>query len=312
MNKQKQSQLSKQDQLLDQNFSNEIMLNSISALENLAIYHGFKGNRIFDYYSGYANTQNEKELVKAVQIQLEIFRNSSSSYSSIYSNYDFPKNLSKEQIINYIKEWEKFIPDKNKIYYNEIIKYLDGHSDHSEISEIIDKQKKDWGPITREDLARIGRSAPFINTQMFNQMDEIKETYNKNLNYEILANLNKGKEDNKEMAKFNQYDREFCALNQKFLNVEKTIEEFFKNIIYKNLPLQDSDARKLQILVDEFKKLIVALPFEEDKYGKKINLYKSFIKNIPIKFKEKNVSKFLCDICNIIISYYDKNCHSYM
>ena len=35
-----QKQLSKQSQLIDQNFSNEIMLNTIAALENLAFYYG--------------------------------------------------------------------------------------------------------------------------------------------------------------------------------------------------------------------------------------------------------------------------------
>ena len=37
---QQQTQLSKQTQLIDQNFSNEIMLNALAALENLAIFEG--------------------------------------------------------------------------------------------------------------------------------------------------------------------------------------------------------------------------------------------------------------------------------
>ena len=118
-----QKQLSKQSQLIDQNFSNEIMLNTIAALENLAFYYGYKGKRIFDYYSGYANRKSEKELINAIIIQLEVFRASHCNYSSIYENYDFPKNLNKEQIINIIYDWSKNIPDKNKIYYKEIINY---------------------------------------------------------------------------------------------------------------------------------------------------------------------------------------------
>ena len=57
-----QKQLSKQTQLIDQNFSNGIMLNALAALENLAIYYGYKGKMIFDYYSGYARRNSEKEL----------------------------------------------------------------------------------------------------------------------------------------------------------------------------------------------------------------------------------------------------------
>ena len=105
-----QKQLSKQSQLVDQNFSNGIMLNALSALENLAIFNGYKGKTIFGYYSGYAPKNNEKELVNAVILQLEIFRASHSNYNLVYSNYDFPKNLKKEEIIKYVKDWKKAVP----------------------------------------------------------------------------------------------------------------------------------------------------------------------------------------------------------
>ena len=55
-----QKQLSKQAQLRDQNFSNQIMLNCLAALENLAYFYGYQGPRIFDYYSGYPPRNNEK------------------------------------------------------------------------------------------------------------------------------------------------------------------------------------------------------------------------------------------------------------
>ena len=42
-----QKQLSKQSQLIDQSFSNGIMLNAIAALENLAFYYGYNGKRCF-------------------------------------------------------------------------------------------------------------------------------------------------------------------------------------------------------------------------------------------------------------------------
>ena len=170
-----QKQLSKQSQLIDQSFSNGIMLNAIAALENLAFFYGYKGKRIFDYYSGYANRKNENELVNAIIIQLEIFRASHSNYNSIYQNYDFPKNLRKEQIIKIINDWKKIVPPENKVFYKEIINYLMGNSDTSGISEAINKKRNEWGPTTKEDLERIGRSAPFINTQMFNQMENVKD-----------------------------------------------------------------------------------------------------------------------------------------
>jgi hypothetical protein len=45
MQKQRQKQLSKQYQLVDQGFSNTILLNSILAVENLAFFYGYKGKK---------------------------------------------------------------------------------------------------------------------------------------------------------------------------------------------------------------------------------------------------------------------------
>jgi hypothetical protein len=132
-----QKQLSKQTQLIDQNFSNGIMLNALAALENLAIYYGYKGKMIFDYYSGYARRNSEKELVNAVILQLEIFRSSHYNYTSVYSSYDFPKNLTNEQVIKIVKEWKKIIPKKIQIYYDEMLNYLYGNSNVSGISDKI-------------------------------------------------------------------------------------------------------------------------------------------------------------------------------
>lgn len=303
---QKQKQLSKQRQLIDQNFSNEIMLNAISALENLAFFYGFKGKRVFDYYSGYAHAQSENELVNAVILQLEIFRNSHSNYSSIYENYDFPKNLNKEQIINYIKDWKKSIPNKTQIYYDEIISYLNGYSNSSGITNIIDKKKKEWGPTTKEDLERIGRSAPFINTKMFNTMDRITENYNKSGTYEIMANLNKNREDNIDMHNLNQYDQKYSEQYKNFIVVEKKIEKFFEILFTSNYCLKDSDVQELKKLVELFQKLINDITFEEKEIKIKIGLYKSYKDKIPHIFQDTNAINFFNGICNNIIYYYSQ------
>ena len=143
---QKQKQLSKQTQLIDQSFSNGIMLNAIAALENLAHFYGYKGPRIFDYYSGYAKKSSEEQLINAVILQLEIFRNSHLNYTSIYSDYDFPKNLRKDQIIKIIMQWRSFIPYENiQIFFNEIINYLGGFSSNSGINEKKKKKRKNGG-----------------------------------------------------------------------------------------------------------------------------------------------------------------------
>lgn len=301
-----QKQLSKQSQLIDQNFSNEIMLNTIAALENLAFYYGYKGKRIFDYYSGYANRKSEKELINAIIIQLEVFRASHCNYSSIYENYDFPKNLNKEQIINIIYDWSKNIPDKNKIYYKEIINYLNGFSNASGISEEINKKKEEWGPTTKSDLERIGRNAPYINSHMFNQIDLIKESYSKNKDYQIMANLNKNRDDDMEMKNLVQYEHNCRQKEFDFQNVENKIEKFFENL-FLNRTLKNSDFEEIQNLVTKLKKLINGISIEEIEMNQKINKYKCCKKNIKENIIDKTVSDFFCSICDEIISCYHRN-----
>ena len=178
---------SKQVQKSDQNFSNIIMLNCLAALENLAIFCGYKGQKIFDYYSGFTPKDKIKDLVDDVVIQLEIFRASHSNYISNYCNYDFPGNLTKEQIIQIISEWKKFIPDNNiKVFYDEIIHYLNGNSNISGISGIIDERQKEWGPTTEAQLSRISNSIPFINSKMFNQMEQVQKKMQNYIKIEMI------------------------------------------------------------------------------------------------------------------------------
>ena len=300
-----QKQLSKQSQLIDQSFSNGIMLNAIAALENLAFYYGYNGKRIFDYYSGYAKRTSEKELVNAAIIQLEIFRNSHLNYSSIYEEYNFPKNLSKEQIIKTIKDWKKVVPQANKEFYQEILNYLNGNSDFSGISETINQKKKEWGPTTKKDLERIGRNAPFINTQMFNQMEIVKENYDKNGNYEIMANLNKNREDDIDMQRLNQYEQQFSQQEMNFRIVEKKLNSFFERLIMTRT-LKNSDVEEVKQLVVSFRNLINGIGFEEVEIKQKISLFKNYKENIKTIFIDKNALNFFSSICDEIISIYLK------
>ena len=300
-----QKQLSKQSQLIDQSFSNGIMLNAIAALENLAFYYGYNGKRIFDYYSGYAKRTSENELVNAAIIQLEIFRNSHLNYSSIYEEYNFPKNLSKEQIIKTIKDWKKVVPQANKEFYQEILNYLNGNSDFSGISETINQKKKEWGPTTKKDLERIGRNAPFINTQMLNQMEIVKENYDKNGNYEIMANLNKNREDDIDMQRLNQYEQQFSQQEMNFRIVEKKLNSFFEHLIMTRT-LKNSDVEEVKQLVVSFRNLINGIGFEEVEIKQKISLFKNYKENIKTIFIDKNALNFFSSICDEIISIYLK------
>ena len=290
---------SKQVQKSDQNFSNIIMLNCLAALENLAIFCGYKGQKIFDYYSGFTPKDKIKDLVDDVVIQLEIFRASHSNYISNYCNYDFPGNLTKEQIIQIISEWKKFIPDNNiKVFYDEIIHYLNGNSNISGISGIIDERQKEWGPTTEAQLSRISNSIPFINSKMFNQMEQVQKSYNKNGDYEINAKLYKNRDDNLEMKKYYENDQKYMEKEQKFRNLEKKIESIFYTYISKNIKIKESDMKSLIDDLNLFEKYIKSMSLGEIEIKQKKELYENFSKTIQYK-------EYL-EICQKVIAFYKK------
>ena len=303
-----QKLLSKQSQLVDQNFSNGIMLNALSALENLAIYSGYKGKTIFGYYSGYAHRNNEKELVNAVILQLEIFRASHSNYSLVYSDYDFPKNLTREEIIKYVKDWKKAVPKDLQVFYKEILNYLQGNSNYSGISDILDKKRKEFGPTTEEDLSRIARSAPYINTNMHKQYEQVKNSYDKTGNFDIRAHLNENPEDNIDMKDLNNYDQKLEEQNKHFKILERKIESFFSNVFYTS-SIKENDFNELKENVEIFQNCVIEMNLGENEIMKKIKLYRSYKENIQkvlTGIVNSNVIALLVDICDRMIIYYSK------
>ena len=303
-----QKLLSKQSQLVDQNFSNGIMLNALSALENLAIYSGYKGKTIFGYYSGYAHRNNEKELVNAVILQLEIFRASHSNYSLVYSDYDFPKNLTREEIIKYVKDWKKAVPKDLQVFYKEILNYLQGNSKYSGIHDILDKKRKEFGPTTEEDLSRIARSAPYINTNMHKQYEQVKNSYDKTGSYDIRAHLNENPEDNIDMRDLNNYDQKLEEQNKHFKILEKKIESFFTNVVYTS-SIKENDFNELKENVEIFQNCVIEMNLGENEIMKKIKLYRSYKENIQkvlTGIVNYNIIALLVDICDRMIIYYSK------
>ena len=305
---QAQTQISKLDQLRDQNFSNGVMLNCLAALENLAHFYKYPGQRIFDYYSGYAPRNNENSLIDAIIMQLEIFRASYSNYSSIYGNYDFPKNLTKEQIIKIVLDWEKFIPYAEiKVFYDEIIFYLNGRSDTSGISGIIEQKRKEWGPTTEKQLSRIAKATPFINSRMHNEMERVKQSY-QNGNYEIKAKLYQNQNDDVEMADLNKNDQNVEELVLKFNEMEKKIESIFEGL---QLKIIDDDKEWLKNNIKSFESYMKVINLGENEVSLKIFLYQQFKENIQKVLKDPREKDFFMGICDRIIACYNKSNASY-
>ena len=304
-----QKKLSNQYQIRDNALSNEIMLNSLAALENIAVYCGYKGQKIFSYYSGNGSGNNLKELVDVVIVQLELFRASHSDYSSHYTNYDFPKNLTKEQIIQTISEWKKYIPDNNiKVFYDEIIHYLNGNSNISGISGIIDERQKEWGPTTEAQLSRISNSIPFINSKMHNQMEQIEKSYKQNGDYEINAQLYKNRDDDIEMKKYYESDQKYMEREKIFRDLEMKIESVFNDL--KNGIIVNEKIEWLENNIELFMKQINLMNLGENEIQQKIYFFNECKNKLSRNMNDRNALNFFVDIIDKLIACYKKKINS--
>ena len=307
----KQKTISKQSQLIDQNFSNNIMLNAIAALENLAFFYGYEGKKIFDYYSGDANIKNENALINAVIIQLQIFRASHSNFMLNYSEYNFPKNLSKNQIIKILNEWKLYIENKGiEIYYDEIIHYLNGNSSHSGIEKQVNAKKKEWGKVTKKDLQKVSHSTPFINTDMFNQMDKVKQSYKKTGDYQINAVLNQSKKNNKLLNDLKEMDQKLKNKENECKKNEMQMEKCFKillKFVSNGAEIFDANHRKMIQTIKLFESSLKGLELEDEYIQGKITYYNNIILQIISLNIKDPYYELIHHYCKMIIQIYNDN-----
>ena len=114
-----------------QSYSNSTMCHTLSAAENLAyriclennnpnyisqFFQGYKQilkeqyqnqNLIFDFYDSFDGGKKKpiKDLAMQLIFQIENFKADYSHYKSHYQKYDYPKNLSQEQVMELIYRW---------------------------------------------------------------------------------------------------------------------------------------------------------------------------------------------------------------
>jgi hypothetical protein len=88
---------------------------------------------------------------------MQIVRASHAYYLSKFTDYHFPNNLSKAQMINKIEEWKNFITSNDAIiYFDELINYLNGNSNVCGIEGQIKQKRKEWGNVANKNLNKLG------------------------------------------------------------------------------------------------------------------------------------------------------------
>lgn len=143
------AQIQANKQVQDQGYSYGVMGNIFSALEWYAYrISGISFSNKDMIFNGYNNfncgSQKELEDLKnQIITQIEIFKFSYQMYIKEYGKYDFPNNLSKEEMINLLIKWKSIIPnEKEHRFYDVMIKIINGDYNISLMNELQKKLKK--------------------------------------------------------------------------------------------------------------------------------------------------------------------------
>ena len=311
-----QKQINKQVITLkqDQNASNTILCKLLAELENLAITCGYKGEIYFDYYV--TKGQKKNEIIGQIVYQMVIFESSYKHFvkTNPKKKYEFPFNLTYEQIVEIIISWKKFLnKDKSNAhlikYYDSFYNILEGKPLDKSIKLEFANLDKDEKPTTKEDLNRM-LNAGAIATSMTNEKnkDIEKEVIEKG-DYKVKVVIGGKREDNKFYNMFEKNDENYKKIKKEIYNDVKIaigyLEIYYQISLENKFKYSSKDEikkfiyEKYEKCKDEFLAKIVFLTdnfnydfFDEkkeklNKIKKELSEWKAKIKNTNEKLKNE-------------------------
>ena len=124
---QQQGQLNKQQQISDQALSYSTTGTVLSALESYANHFGCNSH-IFNAYDNFncGTTKRPEQLKDQIIAQLDVLNASHSIYRKQYGGYQFPQNMTQQQMIQVINKWKTYVPQQDKVYYDTAVQILQG------------------------------------------------------------------------------------------------------------------------------------------------------------------------------------------
>jgi len=141
-----------------------------------------------------------------------------------YENYDYPENLSKEEILKYLNEWKSYVDVEEQKFYDTIIKIfsenLTSESYSNEIREL-EKNKKDVGLCNPLFLIN---TVPFLRNFSDEMMENVEKEIMENGNFNLKLKLRR---KNKEDIKLNKIKNIFHKIRIRKKN-KKKIKNFSK------------------------------------------------------------------------------------
>ena len=128
-------------QIQDAELSNDTMCRVLTLGEKYALGQNYK-------YGAYnMSSATGEDLLRLFVREIEIFRLSYQDYVEEHGDYMFPKNLSKSQILEDIKNWISNIPDDSQQYFFALMDVINGNYKFSlkeEIKKLKAKKKNSY------------------------------------------------------------------------------------------------------------------------------------------------------------------------
>ena len=138
---QQQKQISKQKLIQDKALSYNTTGVVLSALECYANRFQTDEKQRTNIFSAYNNfdcgsTKTEEQLKQQIICQITIMNFSHKLFIHEHGQYEFPKKLSQEQMIGYIKTWGSWVKEEDQKYYASAVAVIEGKDPEMYLSEL--------------------------------------------------------------------------------------------------------------------------------------------------------------------------------
>jgi hypothetical protein len=199
-----QIQASKQKlkQLESQTYSNRTMARLISTAELYALAVKCKNRQLYKKFDEFDNLNRKTidELKGELILQIGCFKVSYQSYIKKYKHYDFPDDYDEEKTLEELKDIEQNIHEKDKKYYQAIIKLLNGDTNIPSFDDDLE-ELEEGEPDTKDPILQIKTDIPIMR-----HLDGIRKNLKQNyledpMNCKVKLNLDEPMEKNEELKK---------------------------------------------------------------------------------------------------------------
>lgn len=173
-----QAQMYNQEQAQEQAACNDVLCQLMSTAEAYAL--GPNAQRVFRAYEIADSSRKDKSMLRnQLLIMADSFRQSVRFFKAAHhGEYQFPSNLSPQNIVGYLRNWESYVPIGDKRIYESIIEIVSGTGTGN-----LNLGANDFAPVERRNDVQVGNyisNAMLVqhsNTALQNDVKrEIRET----------------------------------------------------------------------------------------------------------------------------------------